>query len=258
MSRLATAFQRSIVGVALLVGWQVLGSAGYIPRYVSTPSAVIGALVELSSDGELWTALGVSILRAGAGFALGAASGLLAGLAAGLLPPVRNFFDPIVSFLFSVPKIAFLPVFLLLLGIGNASKIAIIAFSCFFPVFIAARHAILSVDKLIIWSARNMGASQTTLFFRVLVPAAAPQLFTGLRIGLAHAFVVLFAAELIGSHAGLGTLIKEGEDAARFDLMFAGIFCFGAIGFIADRILMAVRKATLRGQTLGTQEMVSR
>ncbi len=122
------------------------------------------------------------------------------------MPAIRYFFDPLVSFLYAVPKIAFLPIFLLLFGLGHESKIAIIAFSCFFPVFIASRHAALSVGKHLVWAARNMGAPRPTMFFRVFVPAAAPQLFSGARIGLAHSFVILFAAELIGSHGGLGRL----------------------------------------------------
>src|SRR5262249_56980640 len=107
-------------------------------------------------------------------------------------------------FLYPIPKIAFLPVFLLLLGLGHASKIAIIAFSGFFPVFIASRHAVLAVNPLLLWSARNMGAREGTIFFRGIVPAAAPELVAGIRIGLAPAFVVLFAAGLTASQAALG------------------------------------------------------
>jgi len=169
---------------------------------------------------------------------------------------VRHFFDPLVSFLYSIPKVAFLPVFLLLFGLGHASKIAIIAFSGFFPVFIASRHAVLSVDRLLVWAARNMGTPPRKIFFRVIVPAAAPQLFAGIRIGLAHAFVVLFAAELIGSKAGLGSIISYGEEWVRFDLMFAGIVCFAVLGFVSDRILLAVRARVLKGQMLGTEERV--
>jgi len=117
---------------------------------------------------------------------------------------------------------------------------------------------VLSVDRLLIWSARNMGTPPATIFFRVIVPAAAPQLFAGVRIGLAHAFVVLFAAELIGSKAGLGTIISYGEEWVRFDLMFAGIVCFAVLGFVSDRILLAVRARVLKGQMLGTEERVMR
>ena len=134
---------------------------------------------------------------------------------------------------------------------------AVIAFSGFFPVFIASRHAVLAVNKLLIWSARNMGTPPRITFFRVIIPAAAPQLFSGIRIGLAHAFVVLFAAELIGSKAGLGTIITYGEEWVRFDLMFAGIVCFAALGFVSDRILLAIRARVLRGQMIGTEEQAA-
>jgi NitT/TauT family transport system permease protein len=117
---------------------------------------------------------------------------------------------------------------------------------------------VLSVNKLLIWAARNMGTPERTIFFRVIVPASAPQLFAGVRIGLAHAFVVLFAAELIGSKAGLGTIITSGEEWVRFDLMFAGIACFAALGFASDRILLAVRARVLKGQMIGTEEQVVR
>ena len=103
-----------------------------------------------------------------------------------------------------------------------------------------------------------MGADPRTVFFRVIIPASAPQLFSGIRIGLAQAFVVLFAAELIGSKAGLANLISYGEEWARFDLMFAGIVCFALLGFLADRILLAVRKRVLRGQLIGTEEQIPR
>jgi ABC-type nitrate/sulfonate/bicarbonate transport system permease component len=99
-----------------------------------------------------------------------------------------------------------------------------------------------------------MGTPRQTIFFRVVVPAAAPQLFSGVRIGLAHAFVVLFAAELIGSRVGLGNLITHAEEWVRFDLMFAGIVCFAVLGFASDRILLAIRARVLKGQTIGTEE----
>jgi ABC-type nitrate/sulfonate/bicarbonate transport system permease component len=253
-----TTVQNWILPVAALVVWEGLGSAGILPRYLSWPSAILAALWELAVTGELFVAIAASLYRVALGFVLGTAAGVIVGLGAGLVPGVRHFFDPLVSFLYAIPKVAFLPVFLLLFGLGHASKISIIAFSSFFPVFIASRHAVLAVNKLLVWAARNMGAPRRTIFFRVIVPAAAPQLFTGIRIGLAHAFVVLFAAELIGSKAGLGTIITSGEEWVRFDLMFAGIVCFAVLGFVSDRILLAVRSHVLKGQTIGTEEQGAR
>lgn len=244
------------VPVVTLLAWEVFGRLDVLPRYLSVPTLIVAGLWELAASGELFTALVASLYRVSAGFAIGTAAGIVAGLGAGLMPGVRNFFDPLVSFLFSIPKIAFLPIFLLLFGLGHASKISIIAFSVFFPVFIASRHAVLSINPLLVWAARNMGAPPRTVFFRVIIPAAAPQLFAGIRIGLAHAFVVLFAAELIGSKAGLANLISFGEEWVRFDLMFAGIVCFAVLGFASDRILMAVRRRVLKGHLLGTEEQV--
>ena len=248
--------QNWLLPVAALAAWEILGAAGALPRYLSTPSAILAALWEIARTGELFTALAASLYRVAAGFVLGTAGGMLAGLAAGMVPAVRHFFDPLVSFLYAIPKVAFLPVLLLLLGLGHASKIALIGFSCFFPVFIASRHAVLSVNKLFVWAAQNMGAPPRAIFFRVIIPGAAPQLFAGFRIALAHAFVVLFAAELIGSKAGLGTIISYAEEWVRFDLMFAGILCFATLGFLGDRLLLAIRWRLLKGQMLGTEELL--
>ena len=247
------------IPVAALVAWEVFGRLDLLPRYLSVPSLIVAALVgacrlrrACSSRWRQASIASRSDLRSARRPAI------VAGLGAGMVPGVRHFFDPLVSFLFSIPKIAFLPVFLLLFGLGHASKISIIAFSVFFPVFIASRHAVLSINPILVWAAQNMGTPPRTIFFRVIIPAAAPQLFAGIRIGLAHAFVVLFAAELIGSKAGLANLISYGEEWVRFDLMFAGIVCFAVLGFLSDRILMAIRGRVLKGHLIGTEEQVMR
>lgn len=244
--------------VLVVAAWQVLGAAGIAPEYLSTPADILAALWGIAVDGELARALVASLYRVVAGYAIGAGVGTLAGLAAGTTPAARNLLEPVVSLLFAVPKIAFFPVIVLLFGIGHASKIAIIAVSCFFPLFVAARAAVMTVNRHLVWAGRNMGAPPHVVFLRVVLPAGVPQLFAGLRIGLAHAFVVLFAAELIGSNVGLGSLIADGENADQFDLMFAGILCFAILGFLGDRLLLALRARLLRGQLIGTEEQVRR
>lgn len=255
--RLTTTTLRNwAIPVMALVAWEVTGRLGMAPTYLSSPGAIVEALIELAKDGELAPALAASLYRVATGFLIGASAGCLLGISAGLTAGVRNFFDPIVSFLNAIPKITFLPVFLLLFGLGHLSKISVIAFSVFFPVFVASRHAAFSVNPIFVWAAQNMGASPRTIFGRVIIPAASPHLFAGLRIGLAHSFVVLFAAELIGVSAGLGAIVSHGEEWVRFDLMFAGIFCFAVLGFASDRVLMMLRKRVTRGQTIGTEEQV--
>ena len=246
------------IPLAVLAAWEAFGELGVLPRYLSAPSSIAAGLVEFAQTGELFSALGASLYRVGLGFSIGMASGVLIGLGAGLKPTIRYFFDPLVSFLYPIPKIAFLPVFLLLFGLGHASKVGIVAFSVFFPIFIASQHAVVSINRTYVWAARNMGANPRTVFFRVIIPAAAPELFAGIRVGLAQAFVVLFAAELIGSKAGLANLISYGEDWARFDLMFAGIVCFAVLGFLSDRLLLSIRRYVLKGQLIGTEEQVMR
>jgi NitT/TauT family transport system permease protein/sulfonate transport system permease protein len=167
---------------------------------------------------------------------------------------VRNFFDAPVSLLYPVPKIAFYPIILLWLGLGDLSKIVVVAVSVWFPVFIASIEASRAVQLQLVWAAQSMGAGRGIVFRRVVLPAALPQLFAGLRVGLALAFVSLFAAELIGANTGLGYLVADGEQNLRFDIMFAGIVVFGIIGFLADRLLLVVRRRMLRGQLIGTAE----
>ena len=249
--------QKCIVPVLALVLWETLGSTGHLPIYLSSPRAILSTLTELITSGELWPHLSASVLRVYSGYALGAALGVVVGLGAGLLPPVRTFFDPLVSFIYPIPKVAFLPIFLLAFGLGHASKVLPIALSVFFPVFISSRYAVMSVNKTFIWSAQNMGAPRHIVFLRVILPAALPYLFSGLRIGLALSFIVLFTGELIGAKSGLGQVLAKGEEWVRFDIMFSGIVCFAALGFLSDRALMVLRKHMLRGQTIGTEEQVS-
>ncbi len=243
-----------ILPVLILVAWELLARAGGVAKYLSSPSAIAAAVGELVRSGELGSALLVSVARAYAGFAIGASTGTLLGLAAGLSSTTRFMLDPLVAFLYPIPKIAFLPVFLLLLGLGHGSTIGIIAFSVFFPVFLAARYAVVGVERNFIRAARSMGAGPWRVFQRVVLPATLPQIFAGMRVGLSLAFVLLFAAEMIGSRDGLGFLVIEGQDALRFDLMLAAILGFAVAGLLSDGLLMLVRGRLLRGQMIGTEE----
>jgi len=250
------ALEKLIVPIGLLLLWEATQRAGVLPTYLSSPSSIVAALVELTESGELPAAMALSLMRAYAGFFIGAGLGVVLGLIAGLSQGVREFIDPLVSFLYPIPKITFLLIFLLIFGLGTPSQIALVALAVFFPVFIPSRYAVQSVNQLYVWSGQNMGAPPMTVFFRVIVPAAAPVLFAGLRVGLAHSFVVLFASELIGGRSGLGFLIVDGEEAVRFDIMFVGIVGFALIGFASDRVLMALRRSALRGQAIGTEEQL--
>jgi ABC-type nitrate/sulfonate/bicarbonate transport system permease component len=238
----------------VLVLWQWLGSVERLPHYLSYPGQIWGAVLELSADGELWVHTRDTLLRLVSGFAAGASLGVLAGLAAGMSRRWRQFLDPVVAFVNPVPKIAFLPVVLLIFGLGHGTQISIVAFSVSFPVFLATQQAVLMMDRELVWVARNFEMRTSTMLLHVVVPASLPGIFTGLRVGLALSFVVLFAAELIGAKTGLSRLIVDGEEWVRYDIMFTGILGYAILGFVADRLLLLVRKRVLRGSLVGTQE----
>jgi len=245
---------RLAVPVLLLLLWQWLGSTEILPHYLSYPSEIWGAVKELSGDGELWVALRDTLFRLVVGFAIGGGLGVAMGLAAGVSRLVRNFLDPLVAFINPVPKIAFLPVVLLLFGLTHGTQISIVAFSVSFPVFLATQQAVLMIDRHLVWAAQNFETPRAALLLRVVLPASLPGVFAGLRIGLALSFVVLFAAELIGAKTGLSRLIADGEEWVRYDMMFTGILGYAVLGFLADRLLLWVRKRVLKGSLMGSEE----
>ncbi|NYE23759.1 ABC transporter permease [Pigmentiphaga litoralis] len=245
---------RCAVPLAVILAWQWMGSTERLPHYLSWPGAIWAAARELSADGELWMHVRATLLRLVCGFAIGAMVGVLTGMAAGMSRTARNFLDPLVAVVNPVPKIAFLPVVLLVFGLTHATQIAIVALSVSFPVFLGAQQAVAQVDRHLIWVARNFETPVLTLWSRVVFPAALPGIFAGLRVGLALSFVVLFAAELIGAKTGLSRLIVEGEEWVRYDIMLTGILGYAVLGFLADRLLLRIRHRVLRGSLIGTQE----
>lgn len=254
MTSARLAAERLFLPVGILLAWEVSARTGVAATYLSSPTEIFAAVVELLRSGEMLEAMGASVLRAYSGFLIGGTLGTCIGLLSGLNRHVRNFFEPIVSAVYPVPKISFYAVVLMIFGLSHGTQIALVSLSVFFPVFIAARLSVLSVNRIFVWAGQNMGAGPTTVFFRVVMPAAAPQLFAGLRVGLALSFVVLFAGELLGARTGLGRLINEGQEALRFDIMFAAILGFAILGFVSDRVLLAMRRRALRGQAIGTEE----
>ena len=248
---------RTALGLALplaaLVAWEVAARIGDVPSYLVAPSVILATVWEMMASGELWRHTGDSVFRALAGYVIGGASGIAMGLLAGIARPVERFYDPIVSLTYPVPKIVVLPILIAWLGAGDASKIAVITAAVFYPTFINALYGAKGVNKLYVWSARNMGASPFRVFLKVILPAAMPQVLAGLRIGLALAFIVVVAAEMSNSRSGLGFLIITAEDSLRFDLMYAAILAIAVIGFMGDRLLVAARRRALAGQTLGKE-----
>jgi ABC-type nitrate/sulfonate/bicarbonate transport system permease component len=188
-----------------------------------------------------------------AGFAVAATLAVLIGLVAAAFRPVETFYDPIISLTYPVPKIAALPIIFAWFGLGNLSKIIIIAVSVFYPVYIATLAGAKATGRVHVWAARNMGAGRFAIIAKVLLPAALPQIFNGLRVGLALSFIVMFVAEMVSSSEGLGYLIVFADNNQRFDLVYVAILTIGLLGFLADRTLLAVRRRMLVGQLAATE-----
>lgn len=237
-------------GLALILLEWAAGQAD-APRYVVGPGRIAASLWELAASGDLAVDTAASLWRAYAGFAIGAVCGIGIGLLSCLIAPMRAFFDPLVSLIYPVPKVALLPILITWLGFGDASKIVVIAIAVFFPTFINALYGASGVNPRLIWAARNMGARGRDIFLKVVVPASLPHIFTGLRSGLALSFVVLFAAEMVGAKNGLGNLIMRAEEGLRFDWMYAAILSIGIVGFASDRVLQYLRRRLLAGKFPG-------
>jgi ABC-type nitrate/sulfonate/bicarbonate transport system permease component len=243
-----------LIPVVLLVVWELAGIQGMLPRYLVSPSVIAKTWLALASDGELWTHTVASLRRQFVGFAVGASCGVMTGLIAGVSRPVERFYEPLISLIYPVPKIAILPLIFAWFGLGDASKIVVMTISIFFPTYISAYYGAKSVSKIHLWTARNAGASRTQIFFRVVAPSALPDIFNGLRIGLALSFVLMVTTELVVSSSGLGYMIGRAEETLRFDRMYVAIVTIGVIGFCADRLLLAVRKRLIVGQLLGKDQ----
>jgi ABC-type nitrate/sulfonate/bicarbonate transport system permease component len=252
LARLEALAQALAVPVALLVLWQAGAALGLLPAWLTSPWAIGAQFGAWLASGELFLHARDSLYRSLSGFALGAACGVALGLLAGASARVASFFDPLISLTYPVPKIAILPVLIVWFGISDTSKILLILISCFYPCFIAALYGVRATDQTWIWAAQNMGATRWQVFWKVIVPAAAPQLFTGLRVALALAFILMFSSEMIGSsnRTGLGFLILNAEAGGRFDAIFAAILAIAILGFACDRLLLAVRDRLLVGQLI--------
>ncbi len=242
-----------VVPLVALAAWEARARLGGAPSYLIAPSVILATTWEMALSGELWQHTQASLLRTIGGYAIGGSAGIAMGLLAGIARPVERFYDPIVSLTYPVPKIVVLPILIAWLGAGDASKIAVITAAVFYPTFINALYGAKGVNKLYVWSARNMGAGPLRVFAKVILPASLPSVLTGLRIGLALAFIVTVAAEMQNSRSGLGHLIMAAEDSMRFDLMYAAIIAIALIGFAGDRLLVTLRRRALAGQAIGKE-----
>ena len=226
----------------LLALWELAARSGLWNRLLF-PSLVrigseFGELV-LGADGlmQAW----ISLYRALGGFALAAAVGVFLGMLMGRSALVAGLLDPLFSGTYAVPKLALFPIFIFVFGIGSLSKVALIFLECLYPIVIMTYHGARDVNRVLLWSAQNMGASRAHILRRVVVPAAAPFIFAGFRVALPVAMIVVVITEMVSSADGLGYLVIYSLSSLQTDRMLAVVIAISLLGLALDRALVFLR-----------------
>jgi NitT/TauT family transport system permease protein len=233
--------------IAVLVVWQLAALRG-LPEYVLSPLQIMRFFAQALGTAELYEHIWASLARSLPGFAIGTFLGAALGLAAGVARWFDRLLSPAVFLTYPVPKIVMLPIFMIWFGIGDLSKVLIIALACFYPVFINAYYGVRQTRTILVWSALNMGAGRWRVFRKVVLPSAAPMIFAGMRVALALSFIVMFAAEMINAHSGLGHLIRVAENSLRFDLMYVSLVTIAILGYAGDRLVRFTHSRLLAWQ----------
>jgi sulfonate transport system permease protein len=232
-----------VLPALLLVLWEALSRFGVAPpNLLPAPSAVLRTLRDLWASGELWGHIEITVLRVLLGFVLGTAVATVLGALTGFSAVWRRLLDPTLQALRSIPSIAWVPLFVLWLGIFEASKVTLIALGAFFPVYLSTMAGIQQVDRKLVEVARIHGYGGVALVRRVLLPATLPAYMVGLRGGLGLAWMFVIAAEFLGASEGLGFLLIDGQQTGRPANIIASILLFAVFGKLSDVALAAISR----------------
>lgn len=236
-----------LLPVVLAIAWELAVRLGLSDgRLVPPPSRIWATLTELAANGELQRHVAVTVGRVAAGFAVGVAAGTLAGAICGYSVLIRRLIDPTLQALRAIPSIAWVPLFILWLGIFESSKITLIAVGVFFPVYLGVMGAVLSVDRKIVEVGRVFRLSGAAMVRRILLPAVLPAYVIALRSGLGLGWMFVVAAELLGASEGLGYLLVDGQQLGKPAQIVAAIVVFAVIGKTTDWLLVAATAPLLR------------
>jgi NitT/TauT family transport system permease protein len=233
--------------LALLTLWELCARFGFIDtRFFPAPSSVIATMVEMLGTGELVTHTAVSMQRLLYGAIIGGVPALILGIAMGLNRPIRALFDPLISATYPVPKSAILPLALLIFGLGEGSKIFMVAIGVFFPVVINATTGVLEINKIYLDVGQNFKASRWNTFWTIALPGALPVIMTGFKLGIGIGLVLIAVAEMVGAKSGLGYLIWSAWETFAVAKMYVGLFVIALIGFGVSFLLREVERWVIR------------
>jgi len=227
--------------VLIILLWQLGASAGLINvGILSSPLRVAGEFVAQFGDGSIFPHIGISLFRVGVGFVIGAGLGLLLGLAMGYFTLTRQILNPIIEILRPIPPLAWIPLAIIWFGIGENSKLFLLALAAFFPIVVNTTKGVRNIDIELLQAALSYDVSRSRMLTHVALPAAMPDIATGLRVGWSLSFAVLVAAEMIAAESGLGFLIVEAMNIGDFDRVVFGILAIGILSVVTDFIWLLV------------------
>ncbi|MFD1536087.1 ABC transporter permease [Nonomuraea guangzhouensis] len=236
-------FNASAAIIVLAAVWEILPRAQVVdPTFLPPLSDVLSAWYDLLRGGELVDHAQASLARSLAGFGLAILTATPLGLLIGWYRPVADFLNPVLELFRNTAALALLPVFVLVLGLGETSKISIILYACAWPILLNTIAGVKGVDPLLIKSARSLGLGPFRLFQKVILPAAVPTIFTGIRLAGAYSILVLVAAEMVGAKAGLGYLINYAQFNFRVPDMYAGIITISVLGLLFNLLLVRLER----------------
>ena len=237
----------SIVSIlCLLAIWELICQSGIVSSlFLPAPTAIISALLQMIADGEIGMSLAASLYRILAGFFIGSLVGLAVGLVTGTSALMDKISTPIVNAIYPIPKIALLPLFILWLGIGELSKVTIIALGVFFPVAMNTYSGVKNVDTLLLKVAASFNASWWMTMKSVVLPNALPMIFAGLRLAAGTSLLLLVAAEMIAAQVGIGALILHYGDLMITDRLMAGVIVLSLLGLVFNLILQFLERKAI-------------
>jgi NitT/TauT family transport system permease protein len=247
----------AFAGVAGRAGWKALAVILFLalwefgPTYLASPATrvflpplheVLAAGAKLVENGQLQSHLQASLTRSVSGFGIAVVSAVVLGLLIAWYGWLNSFLNPLLELFRNTATLALLPVFTLLLGIGEESKITIVAYAAFFPVLLNTIAGVRTVDPLLIRAAKSLGLNSFRLFQKVILPSAVPTIFTGIRMAGTSSILVLIAAEMVGAKAGLGYLIVNSQMSFLIPDMYAGILTVSVLGLLVNVLLVALER----------------
>lgn len=247
MMRLLHGLVRVLPVLLMVIAWEAAVRLGVVAAVLlPAPSDIAAAWWRLAADGDLLPHAAASLWRAAAGLAISVAAGVVLGLAMALSRTAERLVQPLITFLYPLPKSALIPIVLVWFGFGHGAQIAVIVLGCLLPVVLGAYNGARGVEPALVWSARSLGARRAEIVRDVVVRAALPDILAGIRVALALGFVLLVSAEMVGARRGLGFLIAFLGEAGAYPAMFAVVVTVMALGFTADRMLLAATRRLLR------------